>query len=107
MKGMKGLFVVVAVFFAVSLCAGYANAAPGWFTCTVVETGASGTTNIVAKLKEAGGAFNKYMKGPVGRENQYLAIFLTAASSGLQVKVYVDPAAAGVPEITTIYLLNP
>ena len=79
------------------LLAGMGVAAPafaGWYTCSVVNTGAT-TSAIRIKLSDDGGAFtNRWFEVAPAREKETLAAALSAQVGGRKMLIQLDSTAA-------------
>ena len=84
----KMVSLVLAAMFLIAF-SGVANAG-NWFDCNVIEVGVSGTSIITVKLQESGGQFNRYFNVPGADPKVQMAVFLTAQSTGTQVRVYLN-----------------
>jgi hypothetical protein len=104
MKGLKIVMVVVAlacILPALSVQDSQAAVSPGWYACTVVQTGTS-YNSYFAQITDNSGAFaNEWVLLNPSTGNQMLATTLTALSTGLKVYLYYDGT-----QVLTLYLLN-
>jgi hypothetical protein len=101
MKGIKKIVMILMVLSMVLAFAGPASAK--WWTVNVVHTNLADDGTCEIKV-ERNGKFQTFAL-PVGYENQFLAMALTAQAAGLQLKIEADWAAAG-SDITGMIVLS-
>jgi len=91
MKTKKiSLIIAILTTFCI-LASNIAFAADQWYICTVDSTGRHFNGNAYIKLTDTNGSFtDKWFIIPSDNTNQYLAVALTALSSGNSVRVYAD-----------------
>jgi hypothetical protein len=107
---MKKLVLIIMVLCMIATL-GIATAQAGWYTCRIVQTGATsvGTAGIYIKLTDTAGspAFTaRWFRLDPTYGNQHLAAALTTLSAGLTCDAYFP--VAGVPSqyalITALYV---
>jgi len=100
--------LVLAILMISALAVGFsaksADAAIGWYTCTVNSVGQTGSGAYV-RVTHTGGTFSDKLMilHPTTRKEQ-LAVFLTAKANTQQVYVQADLAIA-TPTVLAVYAL--
>jgi hypothetical protein len=113
MKTQKTLLVIIAVLTLVAGVSAKSFAQPAEYTCTVQSAGpttSSTTYQAAITLTWVSGSPVPAKKtvlfyAPVGYENQFLAVALTAMANGTEVKAKVDFTASG-STVNELFLLQ-
>ena len=105
MKGLKKIIMVLMVLSMVVVFALPASAA-GWYVTNVEFAMIVDDGTVQIRLQNPDTGFSKTFVAPSGYENQYLAMALTAQSTGMQLKVLLDWTTAQSP-IERMILLSP
>jgi hypothetical protein len=107
----RGIFLYAAVLGVVLLMVGSAfvqpaQAAVGWFDCSVNLVGPGNTQTLVnlTDLAAEPAFTSKWFLLVPARAKEMLAVLLTAINGNKQVVVVVDPESAPYPVIRELYL---
>ena len=104
----KSLVITLLIALGVVLSSGVsANAAEGWFVCTIDAAGPN-QSGIYVSLTDTASpqAFKqKWFRCPDNRSNEMLATALTAMTNNMKVSVDVDPEQV-YGDINIMYLLS-
>ena len=112
-KNVTVMLVVMACVFAVTMAAGTASAATGWFELNVIQVGPGGAApnsyfllEGAALPEDAWGRRQMWFMAMTAREKEQLATCLTALSAGLKVRVEVDQPFVAYSRTKNLYLTN-
>ena len=105
----KGWFLGLTTVFLIGAAALTAEALPSWYNCTVGAAGPGDGASYV-RLSHAGipPAFEqKWFLLPAERAKEMLAVALTAMTNDSRVSILVDLEEAGIPELSSFFILRP